>query len=566
MAPNVLFITVDQWRGDCLSSAGHPVVQTPHLDALAASGARFARHYAQAAPCGPSRASLLTGTYLHTHRSTFNGTPLDARFTNVALEARAAGYRPLLYGYTDTTVDPRTVAPDDPRLSTYESVLPGFEHAQPLDEEYAPWFAWLAERGYDLSDPQRYLRPDPDHPGAGSHGRTWAPTPYSAEHTETAFITGRVIEDIDAALAAGEGAFFVHASYVRPHPPFTVPAPYHDLYDPADVPAPVLAPTADDEAALHPFVAAAMGWEWSRADPDPAEVRQLRATYYGMMTEVDAQLGRLLAALEERGLADDTIVIVTSDHGEMLGDHRLMSKLGFWDEAFHIPLIVRAPGCPPGQVIDEFTENVDIMATILELIDVEVPAQCQGRSLVPFLRGSPPEDWRTAVHWEFDFRVFRPIVPRPARARHPARAPHAAREVRALLGPALALVRPRRGPGAAGRPPRRSRVLDTRPGRGRGRARVAPGKRRATPHQPHRHTVGDAHPAPTARSGDRLARPGLSGMLRRPPARPATQAGRFSGVRLRSGRPPAGTPRGSPWPRQGWSWGVRGRRGRCPAR
>src|SRR5215831_12182500 len=109
---NVLFVTVDQWRADCLSALGHPVVATPTLDRLAANGTLFTNHWAQAAPCGPSRACLYTGTYSFTNRSVRNGTPLDARLSNVALEARAAGYDPVLFGYTDASVDPRTVAGD----------------------------------------------------------------------------------------------------------------------------------------------------------------------------------------------------------------------------------------------------------------------------------------------------------------------------------------------------------------------------------------------------------------------------------------------------------------------
>src|ERR1700684_70088 len=105
---NVLFITLDQWRGDCVSALGHPVLETPTLDALAARGVLFGNHWANAAPCGPSRACLYTGTYQHRNRSLLNGTPLDARFTNVALIARGLGYDPVLFGYTDTSVDPRT--------------------------------------------------------------------------------------------------------------------------------------------------------------------------------------------------------------------------------------------------------------------------------------------------------------------------------------------------------------------------------------------------------------------------------------------------------------------------
>lgn len=402
MTLNVLFITLDQWRGDALSSAGHPVVQTPNLDELAARGTRFAAHYSQAAPCGPSRASLLTGTYMHTHRSVFNGTPLDDRFTNLAREARKAGYVPKLYGYTDTTVDPRGLDEDDPRLRSYESVLDGFEPAQILHGDRDDWFAWLQEHGYDVSNRDDYLQPDPSFPGATEHGKTWAPPRYAAEHTETAFITERVIEDIDLS----DGPFFIHASYIRPHPPFVVPAPYHDMYDPADVPTPTAASSREEEAAIHPFTAAAMDWKSSRADSDEFEIRQLRATYFAMMTEVDHQLGLLMAALDDRGLTDNTLIVVTSDHGEMLGDHQLMSKLGYFDESFHIPLIVSSPGQASGVVVEEFTENVDIMPTIIEMIGLEVPRQCQGRSLTAFLGGGGPDDWRSAVHWEFDFRVF----------------------------------------------------------------------------------------------------------------------------------------------------------------
>ncbi len=107
MNRNVLFITVDQWRGDCLSVLGHPVLGTPTLDRLAEEGTLFANHWANAAPCGPARACLYTGTYLHNNRSVSNGTPLDSRFTNVALLARGAGYDPVLFGYTDTSLDPR---------------------------------------------------------------------------------------------------------------------------------------------------------------------------------------------------------------------------------------------------------------------------------------------------------------------------------------------------------------------------------------------------------------------------------------------------------------------------
>ena len=147
-----MFITVDQWRGDCLSCMGHPVVQTPSIDALAARGVLFANHWANAAPCGPSRACLYTGMYMQNHRSVMNGTPLDARFTNIALEAKRAGYDPVLFGYTDTSVDPRTVPAGDPRALTYEGVLPGFRPIvnDPYEQGAVEWGKWLAEHGMDV--------------------------------------------------------------------------------------------------------------------------------------------------------------------------------------------------------------------------------------------------------------------------------------------------------------------------------------------------------------------------------------------------------------------------------
>jgi arylsulfatase A-like enzyme len=147
---NVLFITLDQWRGDCLSAAGHPVLRTPILDRLAADGVLFTKHYTQASPCGPARASLYTGMYLQNHRSGRNGVPLDARHTNIALEARKVGYEPVLFGYTDTAPDPRGRDPQDPALDHYEGVLPGMVEQLRLHDDLGPWLADLKRKGHPL--------------------------------------------------------------------------------------------------------------------------------------------------------------------------------------------------------------------------------------------------------------------------------------------------------------------------------------------------------------------------------------------------------------------------------
>jgi arylsulfatase A-like enzyme len=411
---NVLLITVDQWRGDCLSGAGHPVVQTPTLDALASEGVRFDAHYAQCAPCGPSRTSLHTGMYLQNHRSVLNGTPLDDRHTNLALEARALGYDPWLFGYTDTSIDPRTVPADDPRLRTYEGVLSGFSSTSPVTEHDPAWVRFLASRGHDIPESfwDLYAQVE-DHPGAVGRGSSFAPTRIPAEHSETAFLTDSVIDHLRARAAtapSGSPGWFVHASYLRPHPPFVAPEGYHDLFDPADVPAPVRHTTAEREGAVHRFLEIVLALSIVRSTDDEVEQRQTAATYYGLMRLVDDEIGRLLGYLRESGQWDDTLVIVTADHGEQMGDHWMMGKLGWFDESYRIPLIVRDPradaAATRSTVVDAFTENIDLMPTILDWLGVdEIPLQCDGRSLLPFLSsGTAPPEWRTEAHWEFDFR------------------------------------------------------------------------------------------------------------------------------------------------------------------
>jgi len=407
---NVLFITVDQWRGDSLSCLGHPVVKTPNVDRLAAGGVLFANHWANAAPCGPSRACLYTGMYMQNHRSVMNGTPLDARFTNIALEARSAGYDPVLFGYTDTSLDPRTLPVDDPRTMTYESVLPGFNAIvnDPL-EQGGPvaWAKWVADHGVDVpSRPLDLYAPDTGYPGAGDHGSTWAPTKFPARLSETAFMTEKAIEWIKRN---SDRPFFMHLSYVRPHPPRRNPAGYHDMYSADQIgPFSGFAQRAD-ESAFHPLNAALLSLPQTAGPLEERERRQLRATYHGAQTEVDDQLGRLLGFLEREALAPDTLVALTSDHGDMACDHWLVEKCGYWDESFHIPLIIRDPSPAAdgarGLVVREPTESVDVAPTLLEWLGLPLPVQFDGWPLSGFLHeGLAPGHWRSAAHWEWDMR------------------------------------------------------------------------------------------------------------------------------------------------------------------
>lgn len=388
---NVLLITLDQFRGDSLSCAGHPVVRTPNLDELAAAGTRFARHYAQAAPCAPGRAALYTGTYQMNNRVVANGTPLDHRFDNVARAAIRGGYHPVVFGYTDVGADPRRITdPTDRRLSTYEGVLPGFDELLCLDERHEPWLAWLRDLGYEAYDPDEMLATEHERP---------------AEHSVTTFLADHFLRWLDTRDTGPEAGtpWFTHLSFIRPHPPYSAAGHYSTMYDPSTLPDPL--PIPDERHPVHEVLLSNTG---ATAPADPSEIRHLRAQYWGMITEVDHHLGRIWQALRARGEWDDTMIVITADHGEQLCDQGLVQKAGFFESSYHIIGIVREPRLTGGhgRAVNDFTENVDIMPTICEAIGVPVPLQCDGLPLTPFLRGEDPPQWRDAAHYEWDWREW----------------------------------------------------------------------------------------------------------------------------------------------------------------
>lgn len=403
---DIIFITADQWRGDCLSRLGHPLVKTPNLDALAEAGTQFTRHYANAVPCGPSRASLHTGMYLQNHRSGTNGTPLDARHTNWAKEVAKAGYDPVLFGYTDTSQDPRVMDPDDSWLRTYEGPLPGIRPVCMFGSWPTQWVEYLKSKGYETPDDIRFaygMRQDgPDYEDGAAHPK---PLIYPQTDDDTSFLVNRLIDYIDSA----DKPFVAHASFLRPHPPFVAPEPYNAMYDPETVPGFKRHDTPADEGRQHPWLAHQLSKRLYRAPANEKKLRRLKAVYYGLMSLVDMEIGRLVAYLKKSGRWDRTLIIFTSDHGEQMGDHWLLGKCGYFDASYRIPLIIRDPrkeaDAHRGRVVENFSENIDIMPTMLDYLGLPCPVQCDGMSLRPFMEGKPaPANWRREAHWEYDFR------------------------------------------------------------------------------------------------------------------------------------------------------------------
>lgn len=406
--PNILLITADQWRGDSLGCAGHPTLKTPNVDTLAKQGTLFTRHFAATAPCSPARASLYTGLYQMNHRVIWNGSPLDARFDTIALAARRAGYRPTLFGYTDTAPDPRRLAPEDPALLTYEGILPGFEVGQILPEDDGPWLDWLKERGYGEEDLAAIHHVETE-PGERV---SLKPAKYGANETQTAFLTGKFLDWL--AGQENDQPWFAHVSFLRPHPPLCAPPPYNTLYDPEDDAGFEGTETDEEEAAFHPLVKALQqtqkisshvpGADGLVRDLSRRDLKRIRALYRGMISEVDAQLGRLLEGLRTSGMDEDTVILFTSDHAEMMGDHWMLGKGGFYPQSYHIPLVIRLPGATTGQICGAFTSATDIFPTLADLMDIAPEHAPDGQSLLPILRGEAPEASRNSAVFEYDFR------------------------------------------------------------------------------------------------------------------------------------------------------------------
>jgi arylsulfatase A-like enzyme len=183
------------------------------------------------------------------------------------------------------------------------------------------------------------------------------------------------------------------------------PAPWHDLYQPERMPGSHRQKSVDEEGRTHPWLAHHLGGEMGLGAMPEHHQRQAKATYFGLIAEMDHHLGRLVDYLKKTGQYARTLIVFTSDHGEMLGDHWFAGKDGFYDPAFRVPMIIKpVGGGARGAVVEDFTEHVDVMPTLCDLVGLEVPDQADGVSLRPFLEGKIPAIWRRAAHFEYDFR------------------------------------------------------------------------------------------------------------------------------------------------------------------
>ncbi len=420
---NILFIMADQLRADYLSCAGHPTLQTPNIDALAKRGVLFSRAYCQAPVCGPSRMSFYTGRYMTSHGATYNGVPLRATELTLGDYLRPLGYRVALVGKTHMKSDEDGLRRlgVDPNASIGALVSQcGFEpyerddglHPnQMLDPDLA-YNNWLRSKGYVSENPWHDFAnaaegPDGEILSGWYMRHSHLPARIREEDSETPYMTDRAIDFI---RDAGEQPWCLHLSYIKPHWPYIAPAPYHAMYGVNQIMAPHRRET--ERQTPHPVVGAFMAHEES-VNFSRDDVREtVIPAYMGLVRQLDDHIGRLMAFLQSAGRLDDTLIVLTSDHGDYLGDHWLGEKELFHEESVRIPMIVCHPDAAAdatrGTVDEALVEAIDLAPTFLAAAGGEAqPHRLEGLSLLPRLFGAAPADWRSAAFSECDY-AFRP--------------------------------------------------------------------------------------------------------------------------------------------------------------
>jgi choline-sulfatase len=375
--PNILWICTDQQRFDTIHALGNDCIHTTNLDRLVGEGTAFTHAYCQCPICTPSRASFLTGMYPSTVRACCNGNDYWAGAAPLVTKMLSdAGYECGLSGKL------HLAAAEDRVEKRGEDGYTDFHWSHGpihLDHPGHEYDAWLEEKGHSLAE----LRSDPAAIPPQLHQTTWC--------------ADRAIDFIESG---GEGPWLFSVNMFDPHPPFDPPQEYLDRYPVEDMPGPHFR-ESDLEAQER---LAEVDFQNPARRPEEFGAKGKQAAYWAMVELIDENVGRMLDALERTGQAGNTLVIFTSDHGEMLGDHGLLKKgCRFYEGLTRVPLIMRWPGrWEEGLRSDALVELTDLAPTLLEAAGMEVPARMQGLSLMPILRGEAhPARHRDFVRCEY---------------------------------------------------------------------------------------------------------------------------------------------------------------------
>ena len=384
---NVVLIHGDQLRADSVGCYGNPIVRTPNIDRLARSGTRFVWTFAQHPQCAPSRASMLTGRYPHINGGISNHVAMGEHEKTLGEHLQTEGYRTFGVGKLHLFSQKEQASFTDTSLcggQNSDATSP-----EVLREDYKQW---AKDNGYWKDLKRAYaVRRNP----AYRENFQAVVSPMPAEAYIDSWVGDQSVSYIRKQPA--DEPFFMFVGLPNPHNPFEPPEPYASLYNPDDMPIPEtfhsdLSTKPPHQLAYKRYGRQNIGANYEKLDAP--RLRRLIAYYYASITLVDDQVGKIMAALEHRQMLDNTLVIFTSDHGELLGHHGMLLKSTdqypiLYDKSLHVPLIIRLPGPPGGRVIEEPAELVDLYPTILDWLKLEIPPEIQGCSLLPAIQGGP---------------------------------------------------------------------------------------------------------------------------------------------------------------------------------
>ncbi|WP_158301817.1 sulfatase-like hydrolase/transferase [Paenibacillus mesophilus] len=380
--PNVLLITADQLRFDCIGSSGKYPVRTPHLDLLASQSAVFSGAYSHIPVCGPARQSLLNGRRAETFGALWN--------YNGALPI--ASLEPDHYSWTQTLSE-----------NGYASAFLGKWGVNPsLDATAFGYDSYVGEAEYGRFTKSRY--PDVRFSN-GFFGET---NPIPVEDSQTHWLAARAVEAIER-LHEADSPWHVALHFPEPHLPCRPSGRFADMYDPAEVPE---WDGFRETFAGKPYIQQQQLYNWGIEHFTWNDWAPVVARYYGVISQMDEAVGIVLQALDRIGAADDTIVIFTADHGDMCGSHRMMDKhFILYDDVVHVPLMIRWPELVrQGATISRFVYNfLDLPPTLLDLLGLQAhdPGNLHGRSLVPLLSGmAESAEWRDSVVASYNGQQF----------------------------------------------------------------------------------------------------------------------------------------------------------------
>ncbi len=389
--PNLLILWTDQQRADTLACYGNDYIEAPNINGLAESSFVFENAYCCQPVCTPSRASILSGLWPHTHGSVTNNIPLDSKVKTVS-EMVDDEYYCAYYGkwhLGDEVVAQRN-------CQEWISIEDGIYRPHYSKPEYlelrSSYHHFLVNNGFSPDD-----KDENGSPVFSRHFTAALAEPY----TKAAFLG-----DVSAQFLRrqdGERPFLLNVNFLEPHPP--VFGPFNNLYNPNDLPvgSAFLQPPSSDASERNRLDSEGYvnggfknyplntEWDW----------RRLRANYCGLVTLVDKAVGKIISALEESGQLDNTIIVYTSDHGEMMGDHAQMGKGVLYEESTRIPFFIRVPWLSDEQnLIEGRVSQIDLIPTLLDLMGQPVENHLQGQSLLPVLQGKRTlKDNDVIVEW-----------------------------------------------------------------------------------------------------------------------------------------------------------------------